>query len=57
MIADVLNLSAAEVYGVVSFYHDFRTTPPAAHTLRLCRGEACQAVGGQELFDRTRPAA
>ncbi|MDH0134581.1 NAD(P)H-dependent oxidoreductase subunit E, partial [Pseudomonas asiatica] len=36
-IAHALNLSLAEVRGVISFYHDFRTTPPARHTLRLCR--------------------
>ncbi|MGC4111124.1 MAG: NAD(P)H-dependent oxidoreductase subunit E [Nocardioides sp.] len=53
-IADVLNLSVAEVHGVVSFYHDFRTTPPAAHTVSLCRAEACQSVGGQGLYDATR---
>jgi formate dehydrogenase subunit gamma len=53
-IASVLNLSVAEVHGVVSFYHDFRTEPPAAHTLALCRGEACQAVGAQDLYDATR---
>jgi formate dehydrogenase subunit gamma len=52
-IADVLNLSVAEVHGVVSFYQDFRTTPPAEHEVRLCRGEACQAVGAEELFART----
>lgn len=49
-IADVLNVSVAEVHGVVSFYHDFRTTPPSAHEVRLCRGEACQAVGAETLF-------
>lgn len=49
-VADVLNLSVAEVHGVVSFYHDFRTTPPPAHTVALCRGEACQAVGGEQVY-------
>jgi formate dehydrogenase subunit gamma len=53
-IADVLNLSVAEVHGVVSFYHDFRTTPPAAHRVALCRGEACQSVGAEELYAETR---
>jgi formate dehydrogenase subunit gamma len=56
-IAHVLNLSVAEVHGVVSFYHDFRTEPPAAHTVALCRGEACQAVGATELYDATRARA
>lgn len=55
-VADVLNLSVAEVHGVVSFYHDFRTEPPAAHTVALCRGEACQSVGGEELYAATRAA-
>jgi formate dehydrogenase subunit gamma len=57
VIADVLNLSAAEVHGVVSFYHDFRTTPPATHQLALCRAEACQAVGAEALYDETRSRA
>jgi len=56
-VADVLNLSVAEVHGVVSFYHDFRTEPSAAHTVALCRGEACQSVGAQALFDDTRARA
>ena len=53
-IADVLNLSVAEVHGVVSFYHDFRTEPPPAHTVALCRGEACQSVGAEALYDAAR---
>lgn len=57
VIADVLNLSVAEVHGVVSFYHDFRTAPPATHQVTLCRAEACQAVGAQALFDETRSRA
>jgi formate dehydrogenase subunit gamma len=56
-IASVLNLSVAEVHGVVSFYHDFRTEPAAAHTVALCRGEACQAVGAAALYDDTRARA
>ena len=56
-IADALNLSVAEVHGVVSFYHDFRTEPPAAHTVALCRGEACQSVGADALYDDTRGRA
>lgn len=56
-IATVLNLSVAEVHGVVSFYHDFRTEPPAAHTIALCRGEACQAVGAESLYEATRARA
>ncbi len=53
VIADVLNLSIAEVRGVVSFYHDFATAPPPSHTITLCRAEACQSVGAQQLYDDT----
>jgi formate dehydrogenase subunit gamma len=49
VIAAALNLSRAEVHGVISFYHDFRTTPPGRHRLKLCRAEACQAVGSSAL--------
>ena len=56
-IADELNLSVAEVHGVVSFYKDFRTEPPAAHTVALCRGEACQSVGAEALYADTRARA
>ena len=45
-IAHGLNLSRAEVHGVITFYHDFRRAAPARHVLRLCRAEACQARGG-----------
>ena len=48
-LADALNLSRAEVHGTISFYHDFRTTPPGRHVLRVCRAEACQAMGGDAL--------
>ncbi len=50
VIADVLNLSAAEVHGVVSFYHDFRRTPPPPHHVAVCRAEACQARGAEETW-------
>jgi formate dehydrogenase subunit gamma len=53
-IADTLNLSVAEVHGVVSFYADFRTEPPASHSIALCRGEACQSVGAEPLYAETR---
>lgn len=49
MVAEALNLSRAEVHGVVSFYHDFRTTPPGRHVLKLCQAEACQSVGCRSL--------
>ncbi len=49
LIAHELNLSRAEVHGVISFYHYFRTTKPGRHVLHLCRAEACQALGAVEL--------
>ncbi|MEQ1631358.1 MAG: formate dehydrogenase subunit gamma [Planctomycetota bacterium] len=48
-IANALNLSRAEVHGVLTFYHDFRTSPPAPTVIKLCRAEACQAVGCRSL--------
>lgn len=48
-IAAGLNLSRAEVHGVVSFYHDFRTQPPGHHLVRICRAESCQAMGAVAL--------
>ncbi|MEE6022670.1 NAD(P)H-dependent oxidoreductase subunit E, partial [Escherichia coli] len=52
MIADALNQSRAEVYGTVSFYHDFRRELPGKHVVKLCRAEACQAAGGDRLAER-----
>ena len=49
LIAEALNLSRAEVHGVVSFYHDFRAAPAGRHVVRLCRAEACQARGGRAV--------
>ena len=54
LIAEALNISRAEVHGVVTFYHDFRQSPPPAHTLKLCRAEACQSVGGDRLAARAK---
>lgn len=51
-VASALNLSRADVYGVVTFYHDFRSTPPGRHTLKLCRAEACQAMGSDALAEQ-----
>jgi formate dehydrogenase subunit gamma len=48
-IASALGLSRAEVHGVISFYHDFRTEPGGRHLLQICRAEACQAMGSREL--------
>ena len=52
LIADALNLSRAEVHGVVSFYHDFRDAPAGRHILKICRAESCQAMGVERLVDR-----
>jgi len=51
LVADALNLSHAEVHGVISFYHDFRHSPPGRHILRICRAEACQSMGCEKLVD------
>jgi formate dehydrogenase subunit gamma len=50
-IANALNLSRAEVHGVVTFYHEFRRTAPGAHVIKICRAEACQAMGVDMLCD------
>ena len=49
LIADGLNLSRAEVHGVISFYHYFRDTPPGRHTIHMCRAEACQSMNQHAL--------
>lgn len=53
-IADVLNLSRAEVHGVIGFYHLFRESPPGKHTLYMCRAEACQSMGANRLITHAR---
>jgi formate dehydrogenase subunit gamma len=53
-IAIALNLSQADVHGVISFYHDFRSQPPGRHVLKLCRAEACQAMGCEALESRLK---
>ncbi|MDD9733250.1 formate dehydrogenase subunit gamma [Mameliella sp. AT18] len=50
-ICDALNITRAELYGVISFYHDFREAPAGRHVLKICRAEACQSVGGSELAE------
>lgn len=56
LIASALNLSRAEVHGIVTFYHDFRREPAGRHVLKLCRAEACQSMGApriaQQLLER-----
>jgi formate dehydrogenase subunit gamma len=54
IIADILNLSRAEVHGVVTFYHDFRHEPPGRNIIKVCRAESCQAMGANELADHIR---
>lgn len=50
IVAEALNLSRAEVHGVLTFYHDFRRTPPGRHILKICRAEACQARGASQTI-------
>ncbi len=52
MVAEALNLTRAEVHGIVTFYHDFREVPPGRHVLKLCRAEACQSMGAAALASR-----
>jgi formate dehydrogenase subunit gamma len=54
LIASALNLSRAEVHGVMTFYHDYRDHPAGRHVLKLCRAEACQSMGGDRLADRVK---
>ena len=56
LIAEALNLSRAEVYGVVTFYHDFTAEPHGRHVLKLCRAEACQSRGGEALVAQVEAA-
>jgi len=53
-LADAVNLSRADVYGVVTYYHDFRTEPPGEHIVKICQAEACQAMGSRALTDHAR---
>lgn len=53
-IASALNITRAELHGVLSFYHDFRDHPAGRRVLKICRAEACQAMGGAALADRVR---
>ena len=56
LVADVLNLTRAEVQGVVGFYHDFRRQPAGRHVIKLCRAEACQSMGSEALAARLERA-
>ena len=54
MVASTLNLSRAEMHGIVTFYHDFRSAPAGDHVLKLCRAEACQSMGADALAAHVR---
>nr|WP_316656634.1 formate dehydrogenase subunit gamma [uncultured Gellertiella sp.] len=56
VIAEALSLSRAEVHGVMTFYHDYRNHPAGRHVLKLCRAEACQSMGGDQLAERVKKA-
>jgi formate dehydrogenase subunit gamma len=56
ILAEELNLSRADVYGVLSFYHDFREEPARGTVVRICRAEACQANGAEELYEHAQAA-
>ncbi len=56
IVADVFNLSLADVRGIVSFYSDFRTQPRGRRHIRICQAEACQSVGCRELTEKTAAA-
>ena len=56
VIAKSLNLSRAEVHGVMSFYHDFREEPAGRHVVKLCRAEACQAMGADRVAAHAKAA-
>ena len=49
LLAQAFNLTGADILGVISFYRDFKRTPPDIHLIKVCHGEACQAVGAQDL--------
>jgi formate dehydrogenase subunit gamma len=56
IIAKDLNITRAEAHGVMSFYHDFREKPAGRHVLKLCRAEACQAMGGDRVAAHAQKA-
>ncbi|MFM8310976.1 MAG: NAD(P)H-dependent oxidoreductase subunit E, partial [Ilumatobacteraceae bacterium] len=56
-LAEAFNIGVAEVHGVISFYHDFRTAPPKGKVMQVCRAEACQARGGRAVWESAQVAA
>ena len=57
LIADALNISHAEVHGVISFYHDYRHAAPGRHILKICRAESCQSMGCDRLIEHVEKQA
>ncbi len=53
-LAEELNLSRADVHGVISYYHDFRTAPTGKHVVKICAAEACQAMGSRDLSEHAK---
>ncbi|MGE3831190.1 MAG: NAD(P)H-dependent oxidoreductase subunit E [Parvibaculaceae bacterium] len=56
IVAKAINLSRAEVHGVVTFYHDFRREPPPKHVVKICQAESCRAMRGDDLYISARKA-
>jgi formate dehydrogenase subunit gamma len=54
LVAEAVNLSKADVYGVITFYKDFRSEPPGASLIQVCRAEACQSMGAEQLARHAR---
>jgi formate dehydrogenase subunit gamma len=54
VIATAINLSRAEVHGVITFYHDFRREPAGRHVVKICRAESCQAMNGETLCNHAK---
>lgn len=56
LVAEALNLSQAEVHGVISYYPHFRADPPGRHVLQICRAESCKSCGADALWEQARTA-
>jgi formate dehydrogenase subunit gamma len=56
VVAEALNISRAEIHGVASFYHDYRSHPAGRHVLKLCRAEACQSMGAEKIAAQLQAA-
>ncbi len=51
LLADAFNQTGADIYGVLTYYHDFKRARPGRHTIKVCRAEACQSMGSEQLLD------